>query len=208
MLEYIRKGRRTYRPLAIRLKILKEDSTLYIVIFCPENKCDRVRQYFFKKKCIKALWKPDNKSLPLFEVAVFGRPPETKVAECNINVSILVVDDKLGFSTDTFYGSPILITYPSGRTRCATLGGIIKLTNSDGKTALYSITAGYVIDNLKDKLSDKGESYLETEPEYLGEFLDLDLSDDKGVFAVVKRVELLLSPTFRRIDHNGDSVQL
>ena len=40
LLKYIRKGRGIYRPLAIRLKILKEDSTPYIIIFYPENKCD------------------------------------------------------------------------------------------------------------------------------------------------------------------------
>ena len=85
---------------------------------------------------------------------------------------------------------------------------MIKLTDSNSKTALYGITAGHVIDDLEDKLLDKGESYLETEPEDLGEFSDSDLSDNRGAFAAAKRVELLLNLTFSRIDHNRDSVQL
>jgi len=51
LLEQLRKSRKPFRHLAIRLLILGEDESSakpYIVVFCPAGVCDIVTKYFRK----------------------------------------------------------------------------------------------------------------------------------------------------------------
>ncbi|KAH7268505.1 hypothetical protein B0J15DRAFT_486757 [Fusarium solani] len=149
LLAYIRSkipGRR-YRPIALRLMILgrnEDDAKPCIVAFCPEEQSKRVRK-FFDKTSVTALCRPDDETVPSFNVFVLGRALETKHADEDIDIFIPIVAGREGYTDDTYCGAPILIRKPSAMERRCTFGGIIRTMSWDGDIKLYGLTVGHVL---------------------------------------------------------------
>ncbi|PFH57467.1 hypothetical protein XA68_15030 [Ophiocordyceps unilateralis] len=85
LLSYIRSKRpgKQYRPIAVRLMVLgrsEEVAKPCIVILCPDKQAKVVRK-FFKKEIVMDLCRPQDHSLPSFDVYVVVRPPEMKQPE-------------------------------------------------------------------------------------------------------------------------------
>ncbi|KAL2679039.1 hypothetical protein Neosp_009795 [[Neocosmospora] mangrovei] len=149
LLAYIRSklpGRR-YRPIALRLMILgrnEDDAKPCIVAFCPEQQCKRVRK-FFDKTSVTALCRPEDDTVPSFDVFVLGRALETKHADDDVDIFIPIVGGREGYTDDTYCGAPIIIRKPSSVERRCTFGGIIRTMSWDGDIKLYGLTVGHVL---------------------------------------------------------------
>ncbi|KAF4508093.1 hypothetical protein G6O67_004519 [Ophiocordyceps sinensis] len=143
LLSYIRRKRSTkkYRPMAVRLMVLGRSEHVAkpcIVILCPDKQAKTVRK-FFNKDTVKTLCRPEDCSLPSFDVFVVGRPLEMKGAEEGVGVSVLRGE------TETYCGAPITICLPSGAERRCTFGGMLAAVSPNGDTKLYGLTAGHVL---------------------------------------------------------------
>ncbi|KAI1856355.1 hypothetical protein JX265_011602 [Neoarthrinium moseri] len=155
LLKYVQKTKGKYRAMAIRLMVLGKTAAQakpHIVVLAAEDQCKRVRK-FFDKSSVQDLVRPSDKTLPSFEVLIYGRPPDPKKAEDDIDVLAPLINGDIGFTADTFCGAPIVIRHPSGTEKRATLGGIIKAVNQHGDFRLYGLTAGHVVGNSDDYMS-------------------------------------------------------
>ncbi|KAH8658875.1 hypothetical protein BGZ61DRAFT_540393 [Ilyonectria robusta] len=158
LLAYIRNkipGKK-YRPIALRLMVLgrsEDDAKPCIVVLCPEQQSKRVRK-FFDKDSVRTLCRPEDGTLPSFEVFVLGRPLETKQADEDINVLIPIIGESEGYTTETYCGAPIVIRQPSGVEKRGTFGGVVKTVWSNGDVKLYGLTVGHLLlGDLEDDLT-------------------------------------------------------
>ncbi|KAI0381134.1 hypothetical protein F5Y04DRAFT_84635 [Hypomontagnella monticulosa] len=179
LLEYV--GRFPGKPcrMAIRLMVLgasESDAKPYIVVLVPDNLCKRVKK-FFAKSSVRELCQPDSETTPSFEIMVYGRPPELKEGSDDINVLGLLVNGNLGFTSNTYCGTPILVRHPSGMERRATFGGIIKLVSQSGDFKLYGLTVRHVVGYMDDNPSTPSAADAETSPPSRC-ISDLDLDSD------------------------------
>ncbi|RYP73373.1 hypothetical protein DL771_003641 [Monosporascus sp. 5C6A] len=155
LLKYVCKFPGKYRSMAIRLMVLgtsESEAKPYIVVLAPEDQCKRVRK-FFDKSSVRALCQPGDETMPSFEVLVYGRPPELKEGDDNIDVLVPLINGNLGFTSDTYCGAPIIVRQPSGVEKRATFGGVIKAVSENGDFKLYGLTAGHVVGDTDDDLS-------------------------------------------------------
>ncbi|RYP04108.1 hypothetical protein DL765_010307 [Monosporascus sp. GIB2] len=155
LLKYVCKFPGKYRSMAIRLMVLgtsESEAKPYIVVLAPEDQCKRVRK-FFDKSSVRTLCQPGDTTTPSFEVLVYGRPPEPKGADDNIDVLVPLINGSLGFTSDTYCGAPIIVRQPSGVEKRATFGGIVKAVSKNGGFKLYGLTAGHVVGDTDDDLS-------------------------------------------------------
>ncbi|RYP82364.1 hypothetical protein DL769_001689 [Monosporascus sp. CRB-8-3] len=155
LLKYVCKFPGKYRSMAIRLMVLgtsESEAKPYIVVLAPEDQCKRVRK-FFDKTSVRALCQPEDDTMPSFEVLVYGRPPEPKEGDDDIDVLVPLINGNLGFTSDTYCGAPIIVRQPSGVEKRATFGGIVKAVSKNGDFKLYGLTAGHVVGDTDDDLS-------------------------------------------------------
>ena len=128
--------------MSIKLKYAGESEAAakpWIIVQCDERASKRVRR-FFNQQQIKAQYQPRNAQSPdvNFGLLVHGVPPKQMAAKSAHRIRGDISD-----GAPTLCGKPIKICTPNG-TRLATLGGLIKVVNSEG-IQLYGMTAGHII---------------------------------------------------------------
>ncbi|KAF3057495.1 Protein PNG1 [Trichoderma lentiforme] len=142
----------SYRPMSIRYLVLgksEADAKDCLVVFCPPSQCKRVKRFFEKHRAVKNLCEPPDLSAPSFRPIVKDLAPQLTVLQSGEEAqestgptSIEVYCSSMPPSDKTLCGTPISFTNHAGEARYGTLGGIIKLVQSDG-FELYGLTAGH-----------------------------------------------------------------
>ncbi|KAI9155689.1 hypothetical protein HJFPF1_08278 [Paramyrothecium foliicola] len=165
LLQYIKRksflrGTGRHKPMAIRLLFLGNselDARPHIVVFCAPEMRKRVQHFFDKDDLVKAFYKPDDASLPSFDVVVCECAPQLRNGEtvvevfcdatANLELAKSFVYKSFVYNTPfegTFCGTPIRLQ-ANGKTRNATLGGLLKLEYDTGETELVGLTAGHAV---------------------------------------------------------------
>ncbi|KAJ4367012.1 hypothetical protein N0V83_007542 [Neocucurbitaria cava] len=144
LLAELRKSRKQFRPIAIRLLVLGKDETSakpWIVVFCPEGVSEVVKKYF-RRDLAKCLCQPNEPGLVTFEVAVEGQPPRLKATDDPPPITVA-----LGSSTDE--DRKCMTTHikinGNNEIRYATMGGFIVAINQNGVPSIYGLTAGHAL---------------------------------------------------------------
>jgi hypothetical protein len=152
LLVSLRKSKKNFRPLAIRLLVLgREESSAkpYIVVFCPACISDLVRNYF-RRGTPKRLCQPGKAGPASFDVIVEGNPiqPTTSEHLC----PIFIYTGCLASGPQRYRNIPLRIDGIGG-TRYATMGGYILITDKNETVSIYGLTAGHSI--VKDDLEEE-----------------------------------------------------
>ncbi|KAI5459332.1 hypothetical protein BGZ63DRAFT_325107, partial [Mariannaea sp. PMI_226] len=146
LLAYIcSKDSRKYRPIALRLMVLgrsEDDAKPCIVVLCPEQQSKRVIK-FFDRDSVQTLCRPEDNTVPSFEVVVLGRPPQVKQADDDTEVLVPSVNSIDTIIAETFCGAPIVIRRASSVEKRCTFGGIIRTVWLNGDIKLYGLTVGH-----------------------------------------------------------------
>lgn len=138
------------KPMVIRLMTLGESSACarpYIVVFCAPEIRKRIQHFFDTDTLVQAFCKPDDASIPAFDVVVCGCEPRLR-NDTSASVIWETVDDLLlGVCIetrfqDTYCGTPIQFQ-ANGKSRNTTIGGVIKLVDRDGSISVWGLTAGH-----------------------------------------------------------------
>ena len=151
----LRKERKySHQPILIRPMILGKsnaDAKPYIIVSCSKKYSERVKK-FFKKDWVKNLCEPSDEDVPRFQVYVVPRP--TKLAAALVNA--LCQGAKSCAKTNC--GTLVEFNNDWGKSR-ATLGGLIKVTQSNGEYTLYGLTSGHSLtEDCEDMFSVDDES--------------------------------------------------
>ncbi|KAJ4865690.1 rad4 transglutaminase-like domain-containing protein [Trichoderma breve] len=189
-----------YRPMSIRYLVLgksEADAKDCLVVFCPPSQYKRVKRFFDKHRAVKSLCAPPDLSAPSFRPVVKDLAPQLTVLQSGEEAqestdskfsretpsptSIEVHCSSTPPSDKTLCGTPIRFINHAGEARNGTLGGIIKLAQSDG-FELYGLTAGHGLLDWEDPLlptSDSGsmdddDSSIDDD---MKELLELETSD-------------------------------
>ncbi|CAO2649557.1 Nn.00g069420.m01.CDS01 [Neocucurbitaria sp. VM-36] len=155
LLTELRKSRKQFRPIAIRLLVLGKDETSakpWIVVFCPECVCAIVRKYF-RTDLAKQLCQPSEPGLVDLEVAVEGHPPRLKATEEPPSVTVAL--GRSDGSNGRWRTTHIKVD-GSNETRYATMGGYIVVVGQDGAPSIYGLTAGHAL--IQDSIDNKCQS--------------------------------------------------
>lgn len=148
-------GSSRHKPMSARLlnvgRTVKEAKP-HIVVFCVPEMRKKVQRFFDTDEIVKAFCRPSDPNLPSFEVVVCGQAPQLRSGEVNIEV---IYDAGLARQplANTFCGTPILLQ-ADGKTRRATLGGLVKLEYADGHVELRCLTAGHPVREFLGKSDD------------------------------------------------------
>ncbi|KAK8116293.1 hypothetical protein PG984_012795 [Apiospora sp. TS-2023a] len=126
------------------LGLSEEAAKPYIVVLASQDQCKRIRK-FFKKSTVQSIYQPPDPTLPCFEFLTYGRPPEKKSGEGEMEVLVPLSGKDPSTLPFTYCGTPILVRHSSGDEIRATLGGIIRVDNENGEFQLYGLTAGHVM---------------------------------------------------------------
>lgn len=153
---YVRKKGRKSDSAVIRLMVLGTNSTdarPWIVVFCPEDRCKRVRK-FFQQDMAQSVCASAHPQHFRFDVAVcagpcggpvhfsaFGAEPASAVCDM---LEVYGDSANEGEDKETSCGTLIKLECGGG-VRFATLGGIIKITKSDDSYVLCALTAGHFL---------------------------------------------------------------
>lgn len=139
-------------PMSIRLLMLGDslsNAKPAIVVFCIPEMRKKIQHYFDTHELIKAFYAPEEANEPSFQVVVCAHPPQLR-GEDSLAAVCWSVAEPEGAAT-IVYNSPLHLTLcgtpiifqANGKTRRATLGGVIKVTNFDGTWDLFGLTAGH-----------------------------------------------------------------
>lgn len=138
------------KPMVIRLMTLggfSDCAKPYIVVFCAPEIRKRIQHFFDTDTLVQAFCKPDDASIPAFDVVVCGCEPRLR-NDASASVIWETVDDLLlGVCIetkfqDTYCGTPIQFQ-ANGKCRNSTVGGVIKFMDRDGKMSVWGLTAGH-----------------------------------------------------------------
>lgn len=197
LVQYIRTANKlfsstsSYRPMSIRYLVLgksETDAKDCLVVFCPPSQCKRVKRFFEKHRAVKSLCQPPDLSAPSFRPVVKDLAPQLTVLQSGEEAqestgptSIEVYCSSTPPSDKTLCGTPIRFTNHAGEARHGTLGGIIKLAQSDG-FELYGLTAGHGLLDWEDSPlpasdSDSMDDDDSSIDEDMKELLELESSD-------------------------------
>ena len=126
--------------IAWRLKVLgetEESAKPWIIVMCSSKVAKTIRKYF-QQKLVRQEYQPEDTAIPSFEVYVRERPLRELAA-------IRVYSDAESVENESSALSGKLVyTCTDGKSRCATLGGIIKLVDDIGITTFHGMTAGHI----------------------------------------------------------------
>jgi hypothetical protein len=144
LLACLRKTRKEFRPMAIRVVSLGHDQNSarpWIVVLCPDTVRKKIEK-FFQSDLAMRLCKPNDTSLISFEVAVVGQPPREKAMEQNINVDVAL----MGVTTNDrpHWAFRVKVDH-NQQNRFATMDGYVVVTDSTGTESIYGVTAGHVL---------------------------------------------------------------
>ena len=139
---YLRKHGVIFTAISIKLKYAGESEATakpWIIVQCDESASKRVRR-FFNQQQLKAQYQPRDAQFPDvgFGLLVHGTPPKEIATDSEHYICGDMWD-----GAATLCGKPIRIC-TSNETRLATLGGLIKVVNSEG-IQLYGMTAGHIV---------------------------------------------------------------
>ncbi|KAK4079068.1 hypothetical protein Trihar35433_173 [Trichoderma harzianum] len=206
LVQYIRTANKlfssstSYRPMSIRYLVLgksEADAKDCLVVFCPPSQCKRVKRFFDKHRAVKSLCEPPDLSAPSFRPVVKDLAPQLTVLQNNDEAqestdsefsretpnltSVEVHCSSTPPSDKTLCGTPIRFINDAGEARNGTLGGIIKLVQSDG-FELYGLTAGHGVLDWEDSLLpasawDSMDDDDDSIDEDMRELLELESSD-------------------------------
>lgn len=135
----------TCYPLWIRLMMVGtsvDDADVHIVVFCKPKYKTVVRR-FFEQEHVTELCNTSGPRSETFKLHVEGSAPRLRHAV------VQVITDSSPHLPQTLCGTPISLQHPSGRTRNATLGGVIKLVDNRDEFRLYGISAGHALEELE-----------------------------------------------------------
>ncbi|KAK3192757.1 hypothetical protein K4F52_001113 [Lecanicillium sp. MT-2017a] len=138
------------KPMAVRLMTLGETARSakpHIVVFCAPEIRKRVQHFFDTDVLVRELYKPEDASVPTFDVIVYGCEPRLRNEAAVSVVWETVLDPLLGVCiepgfSDTYCGTPVQFQ-ANGSCRNATIGGVIKITDRFGNMSFWGITAGH-----------------------------------------------------------------
>jgi len=125
------------------------DTAPHLLIFCAPKLCRKVNK-FLRSNYVKELCEPSDPTVPRLKLKVIGHAPHKTSALLNIDVCY---NGAAVIEQNTHCGTPIILVDKSqgstgAQKRKATVGGIIEITNKDGKVLHYGMTAGHVIEAL------------------------------------------------------------
>lgn len=145
---YMQKSWRKHQPMALRLMILgrtEAEAKPYIVALCHEDRVKRV-QRFFRKPYVKETCRPQDSTIPSFEVTVIGQAPCTRSGGA-IDVHMDMFSSTAG-ARRTCCGTLVKLS-KDDKYRLGTMGGLIKVTSISGKYTLYGMVAGHLIEGME-----------------------------------------------------------
>ena len=140
LVQYMRKHFNAHEPMSMRLMVLgrsAENAKPWIVVFCHESRKSRT-QRFFKKSYARGLCQTKAPATLPFEVLVVGHALQLTAG------SDIHVGTDYSFATKTLSGLPVHLTQTKQLQR-ATMGGLIKITISEGNYGIYGLTAGHLL---------------------------------------------------------------
>ncbi len=146
------------QPISIRYLLVgkrEEEPAPHLVVFCPPD-VEKIVQSFFESPLAKLLLDPPRRPVPRLQVLIVPCAPKEKLAHLGIDVRC---DSITTSDQTTFCGAPISLSKTTrgacaGRKRKATFGGVIKITFGQGESKLYGITAGHILNGLKNDVGD------------------------------------------------------
>jgi hypothetical protein len=144
--DYLTKAKVSISDISIKLKILGKSETTarpWIVVQCNKDVEKRIKQ-FFNQKAVKSEYQPldTDSSLPSFGIFVCVRPPKRAVAANYADIYSHIDRDMA--SSPTLCGTIIRVT-EFDEDLIATIGGLIKVTQSENDVILYGMTAGHIV---------------------------------------------------------------
>ncbi|KAF3921010.1 hypothetical protein ABW20_dc0109141 [Dactylellina cionopaga] len=163
--------------MAWKVKVLgeNEDSKRpFIVILCDTDSSKKIRKFFAKKEVRQQCQETDN--LPSLPVLVIPSAPVTVATDVGLGDDAEVpvaFGREESYLGETTCGESIKVVH-TRRARMATIGGIVKVVVG-GQVALYGMTAGHVVDEEMDTMSEEGFDTT-SEDEYMAV-----LSEDSGI---------------------------
>jgi hypothetical protein len=170
---YMQKSFRKHRPMALRLMVLgrtEAEAKLCIVALCHEDRVKRV-QRFFDKSYVKEICRPQDPTIPSFEVTVIGQAPRTRSGGA-IDVHMDMLSSTAG-ARSTCCGTLVKLS-SEDKHRLGTLGGLIKVTSISGEYTLYGMVAGHLVEEMEPAGSDLTNW---TSPSWLEKVLDCSEED-------------------------------
>jgi hypothetical protein len=141
-------GFASFCQLGTRLAIVGkegEEACLSLVVFCAPAVQSIVRT-FFKSAHIMRLLNPRRPNVPKLDVLVIPQSPKSRSNQPSITVKC---SDIFSANQPTFCGAPIVLckqcqeSFPENQ---ATFGGIIKVIDQEGRSRLYGMTAGHILE--------------------------------------------------------------
>lgn len=145
-------GRDPSCSMVMRLLVMgksEQEAILRLVIFC-EPKVEKTVRNFFESPYIVALLNPSRFNSPRLQHLVIPEAPRMRSALLDIDVYCNNVSVT---NHTTHCGASIMVKSKSGNTckrdrRHATFGGMIKVIHGTGKSQLYGLTAGHLVEDL------------------------------------------------------------
>lgn len=145
LLADLRKSRKDFRRLAIRLLVLGEDETSarpQIIVFCPADVSEVVK-CFFQQDFVRHICQPKQPGRSDFPVVVEGLPLCGKASRKSSPVTVTLGRPN---SQDRKYWSTRIKVEQQRGCRYATMGGLIIVVDKAGNSSLHGLTAGHVFD--------------------------------------------------------------
>ncbi|KAF2823930.1 hypothetical protein CC86DRAFT_408947 [Ophiobolus disseminans] len=157
LLKDLKKRRKDFRLMAIRLLVLGKDEASakpMIVVFCHQDSSETVRK-FFQQEFAQRICCPKQPGLVDLKVVVEGLPLRAKVTH---EPPLITVALGRPHGHDRKYWTTRIRTEGYEEARYATMGGLIVVTDKDGNSSLYGLTAGHILDQgCVDDVSDSEE---------------------------------------------------
>lgn len=146
-----------HQPMAVRLCPVgtsELDAKLCIVILCAPKIKKMVQDFFDADKTVMSICKPDDASLPSFDVVALGKEPRL----CNGETTVQMLHDSAtnaipgnlrhlfievpDLDDGTLCGTPIILQADMSAKR-ATLGGVVMVKYDNGELRICGLTTGH-----------------------------------------------------------------
>ncbi|KAH6962043.1 hypothetical protein BKA56DRAFT_736851 [Ilyonectria sp. MPI-CAGE-AT-0026] len=185
LLEHVSKSQKRgarLSPMSTRLLMIgqsKEDAVAEIVVFCRREQYLSIKR-FAKQEMITEMCQPNIPGEQSFNITVIPEAPRLRIMF--VEGEVMVFGDQIilqRWGEDSLCGTRISLEGPSGQTRNATCGGVVKVVMENGDIYFYGMTAGHLLYDLRDA-DDTGYSDAGTDNEYIGDYgVDDDDDDDE-----------------------------
>jgi hypothetical protein len=144
LVTHLRNERVEFRPLSIQLMVLGatyDTAKPWIVVLCPKE-AKRIVKRFLRSQLARTICRGSDRETCIisFETVVVGRPLHPTEGEPPDEVFVEYLPL---VSAETWI--PRVMVMQSGRIKHATMGGFVSIVDSQGKQALYGLTAGHVL---------------------------------------------------------------